>query len=334
MPASQKTPNYQLPVYAEDDITSYLQDYNPAMQKIDTQMKANADAAASAQSDVDSLETRVQALEDAPAGVTELDADTDVTGFDNGYILVNNNGKLGAIAPNSGTTTDPNAIHASGGGTFSASEEIGSAGPYNIVVDEEPAGVPITSDDVTIPESATAFSGQTVTEALESLSEGESSGAAAENVSYNNADSGLTATNVQDAIDEINEKAGSNYNTIGNERLMGCFLCKVGQNNPGNVFAMPYSTAPYVASGKSKTYILCAVYSDSDSLKSETVFKNSSGPWVNSAGVKNVFFVFLDKDGNEAGSRVSIKDNSSNTVSVQHNTTSKIIYLAIVYSNE
>lgn len=203
MPASQKTPNYQLPVYAEDDITSYLQDYNPAMQKIDAQMKANADAAAAAQSDADSLDTRVTALEDAPAGVTELNSDTDVTGFENGYILINNNGKLGAIEPSGGTGTDPNAIHASGGGTFSASEGIGTTGPYNIVVDEEPAGVPITSDDVTIPESASAFGGQTVTEALESLSEGESSGAAAENVSYNNASSGLTATNVQEAIDEI-----------------------------------------------------------------------------------------------------------------------------------
>lgn len=203
MPASQKTPNYQLPIYAEEDVTSYLQDFNPAMQKIDTQMKANADAAAAAQSDADSLDTRVTALENAPAGVTELDSDTDVTGFENGYILINNNGKLGAIEPSGGTGTDPNAIHASGGGTFSASEGIGSTGPYNIVVDEEPAGVPITSDDVTIPESATAFGGQTVTEALESLHEGESSGAAAENVSYDNATSGLAATNVQDAIDEV-----------------------------------------------------------------------------------------------------------------------------------
>ena len=203
MPASQKTPNYQLPIYAEEDVTSYLQDFNPAMQKIDTQMKANADAAAAAQSDADSLDTRVRALEEAPAGVTELDSNTDVTGFENGYILVNNNGKLGAIEPSGGTGTDPNAIHASGGGTFSASEEIGSTGPYNIVVDEEPAGVPITSDDVTVPESASAFAGQTVTEALESLQGGVSSGAAAENVSYDNAASGLAATNVQDAIDEV-----------------------------------------------------------------------------------------------------------------------------------
>lgn len=334
MPASQKTPNYQLPVYAEEDVTSYLQDFNPAMQKIDTQMKANADAAAAAQSDADSLDTRVTALEDAPAGVTELDSDTDVTGFENGYILINNNGKLGAIEPSGGTGTDPNAIHASGGGTFSASEEIGSTGPYNIVVDEDPAGVPITSDDVTVPESASAFAGQTVTEALESLQGGGSSGAAAENVSYDNAASGLAATNVQDAIDEINENVGSNYSTIGNERLMGCFLCKVGDNNPGNVFAMPYSTTPYVASGESKTYILCAVYNNYDSLRGEKVYKNSSGPWVNLAGVNDAFFVFIDKDGNEVGSRVSIKSNSSNNVTVQHSTTSKIIYLAIIYSNE
>lgn len=239
MPASQKTPNYQLPVYAEDDITSYLQDYNPAMRKIDTQMKANADAAANAQSDVDSLETRVQALEDAPAGVTELDADTDVTGFDNGYILVNNNGKLGAIAPNSGTTTDPNAIHASGGGTFSASEGIGSTGPYNIVVDEEPAGVPITSDDVTIPESATAFGGQTVTEALESLSEIDVS---AKDVSYDTSDSLISSTSVNtvkkalDTLSPIYKLAESLYigflqSAVGHT----CAPAMFGDANIGNV---------------------------------------------------------------------------------------------------
>ena len=216
MPASQKTPNYQLPIYAEEDVTSYLQDFNPAMQKIDAQMKANADAAAAAQSDADNLDTRVTALEDAPAGVTELDSDTDVTGFENGYILVNNNGKLGAIKPSGGTGTDPNAIHASGGGTFSASEGIGSTGPYNIVVDEDPAGVPITADDVTVPESASAFAGQTVTEALESLQGGGRSGAAAENVSYDNAASGLAATNVQDAIDEVENQVKNSVSSTPN----------------------------------------------------------------------------------------------------------------------
>lgn len=50
MSSSQKTTNYELPVYAPTDVTSWLTDFNGAMNKIDAQMKLNEDDATDAMS--------------------------------------------------------------------------------------------------------------------------------------------------------------------------------------------------------------------------------------------------------------------------------------------
>lgn len=50
MAASQKTTNFELPVYAPTDVTSWLTDFNGAMNKIDAQMKLNEDDATDAKS--------------------------------------------------------------------------------------------------------------------------------------------------------------------------------------------------------------------------------------------------------------------------------------------
>lgn len=50
MMAGTPTTNYQLPTYADTDAPDLTGAYNQAMEKIDTQMKANSDKAASATS--------------------------------------------------------------------------------------------------------------------------------------------------------------------------------------------------------------------------------------------------------------------------------------------
>lgn len=50
MASTNKTTNYNLSQYVGSDKPTYLGDYNSDMQKIDTQMKANADSAGSANS--------------------------------------------------------------------------------------------------------------------------------------------------------------------------------------------------------------------------------------------------------------------------------------------
>lgn len=51
MAASQKTTNFELPVYAPTDVTSWLTDFNGAMNKIDAQMKTNENDATDAMSE-------------------------------------------------------------------------------------------------------------------------------------------------------------------------------------------------------------------------------------------------------------------------------------------
>lgn len=76
MAATEKTENYGLPIYKEDDTTTWA-DYNQSMQLIDAQMKRNADAAASGgdipadvEQRLDSLEENDKILSQALTGVT------------------------------------------------------------------------------------------------------------------------------------------------------------------------------------------------------------------------------------------------------------------------
>lgn len=63
MPYTNQTPNYGLPQYISTDKPTYLGDMNGAYSKVDTQMKANADAAAANQSSLTLLSARVLANE-------------------------------------------------------------------------------------------------------------------------------------------------------------------------------------------------------------------------------------------------------------------------------
>ena len=69
MAATGKTTNYSLPVYKQEDITSWTVDFNGAMEKIDTQMKINADNAA-VNAAVQELEEQLNA---AVARITKLE---------------------------------------------------------------------------------------------------------------------------------------------------------------------------------------------------------------------------------------------------------------------
>lgn len=65
MAASGKTSNYSLPVYNAEDITSWTIDFNSAMEKIDSQMKINADNAA--------VQELMEQLNAAVARITKLE---------------------------------------------------------------------------------------------------------------------------------------------------------------------------------------------------------------------------------------------------------------------
>ena len=62
--ASEYTPNYNLDLYASTDRPNLRDQYNAAMGKIDTQMKANADGVTNANANVGTLQTRVSSVEE------------------------------------------------------------------------------------------------------------------------------------------------------------------------------------------------------------------------------------------------------------------------------
>ena len=72
MSYTNHTTNYNLPQYVGTDKPTYLGDFNTAMGAIDTQMKANADAASAAGSTATSASNAIGAL----ASLTTTDKST------------------------------------------------------------------------------------------------------------------------------------------------------------------------------------------------------------------------------------------------------------------
>ena len=92
MSSTNKTTNYKLSQYIGTDKPTYLGDYNSDMSKIDTQMKANANAASSAQSAAGAAQSKATQVE---SDMTQVKSDieelnTDVSGLQNAVTQANN----------------------------------------------------------------------------------------------------------------------------------------------------------------------------------------------------------------------------------------------------
>ena len=81
MSSTNKTPNYELPQFVANDVPSWLGDFNQAMSKIDTQMKANDSKAQSAETNAENANSSAtQALKTAnQASTTANGANTNAT---------------------------------------------------------------------------------------------------------------------------------------------------------------------------------------------------------------------------------------------------------------
>lgn len=75
--ATEYTPNYNLDLYASADKPNLRDQYNAAMGKIDTQMKANADGITNANANVGTLQTQMQQVQ---GGVTALESTVETHG--------------------------------------------------------------------------------------------------------------------------------------------------------------------------------------------------------------------------------------------------------------
>lgn len=204
----QRTTNYGLCQYEGSDKTSYLVNYNSDMLKIDTAIKNAADAGSGAGTAAEQAQTTA---DNAALGVTNLN--TQINGA-NGLaadvaVLQGSVGSINSLIGNgTPTTSDQTIIGAVNGieGAIAPREDSDTlANSYAIGEQFARGGSLYTA--LTSLTAGTAFASLVLNTnykvsatLVEQIAGGEVTAA---NVSYDNTASGLTADDVQEALDEI-----------------------------------------------------------------------------------------------------------------------------------
>ena len=172
MSATNSTANYSLPIFVSSDVPSWLTDWNGAMGDIDTAIaaaKAVADSALLASgnntSDITTIQGQITSLQNTVGTHT-----TQI-----GTISGNINTINSLIGNGTPTTTDQTII-----------------GAINELHANQGDLTTLTTTDKT-----------SLVAAINEVAQGGGGSPAASAVSYDNTGSGLTATDVQDAIDEL-----------------------------------------------------------------------------------------------------------------------------------
>lgn len=206
----QRTTNYGLCQYEGSDKTSYLVNYNSDMLKIDTAIKNAADAGSGAGTAAEQAQTTA---DNAALGVTNLN--TQINGA-NGLasdvaVLQGSVGSINSLIGNGHpTTSDQTLIGAINGieGAIAPREDSDNLANSYAIGEQFARGGSVYSA-LTSLTAGTAFASlvlNTNYKASASLVEqiaGASEEVTAANVSYDNTASGLTADDVQEALDEI-----------------------------------------------------------------------------------------------------------------------------------
>ena len=218
MAHTNETANYHLSQFVGTDIPNPLVDYNGDMEKIDTAIKGVADASAGYASDIADIEiqngseTLTTVAQTLSGAVNELDADT-------GDLNTRLTTAEGKITADEGTlATAVSNISTLSGKVSAVETKVGSAvlittasdlsGAVNELKGEiDGAGSSLTSRVVALENQNGSEVLQTVAQtlsgAINELFNAPSAGVTASDVSFDGTVSSLSATNVQDAIDEV-----------------------------------------------------------------------------------------------------------------------------------
>lgn len=103
MVATEYTPNYNLDLYASADKPNLRDQYNAAMGKIDTQMKANADGITNANANVGTLQTQMQQVQ---GDVTALGSTVETHGTQIAVVQQTANNALSLAQTNESSIAD------------------------------------------------------------------------------------------------------------------------------------------------------------------------------------------------------------------------------------
>lgn len=187
MSSTNKTTNYELSQFIGSDKPAWLVDYNGDMSKIDAQMKVNADAASSAASQASSASSAASSAAD---GVSALN--TQINGA---------SGLAADVVTAQGNINTINSLIGSGEPTTTNKTLIGA-------INELDAKDGALSDLTTTTKTS-------LVAAINEVASGQGGTITAAGVTYDNTTSGLTATDVQSAIDELasGSSAASSFGT-------------------------------------------------------------------------------------------------------------------------
>lgn len=217
MAHTNETVNYGLSQFVGTDIPNPLVDYNGDMEKIDTAIKNVADSAVSEGGRITALETQngntplETTAQTISGAVNEIN--TAVGGIDTR--LTTAEGKI--VGDESTLATAVGNISTLSGKVSALETKVGSAVLTTTASDCSGAINELDAEDGVLGGKITALEtqngsevlltvAQTLSGAINELYNTPASGVDADDVSYDNTDSGLTATEVQSAIDEVNQK--------------------------------------------------------------------------------------------------------------------------------
>lgn len=219
MAHTNATANYELSQFLGTDKPAWLVDYNGDMLKIDTALKANADAEAASAEDIQELQDAIGA-EGLTGRITNIENSIGEINTEIGSVELPTTAQslTGAIAELKGVNDDQNTAinqNASNIAQVGGSVEGVAQLAYTIAnVYDSSATYAVGAYAIyqnTLYKCTTAInvgetfdpSKWTSVKVMSEVGQGGGGSASAEDVSYDNTASGLSATNVQAAIDEL-----------------------------------------------------------------------------------------------------------------------------------
>lgn len=221
MAHTNATANYELSQFLGTDKPAWLVDYNGDMLKIDTALKNNADAASTNAGDIQTLQESIGA-EGLTGRITAIENDIGDIKTEIGVVTLPTTAQslTGAIAELKGVNDDQNTaigLNTTNIAQVGGAVEGVSQLAYTIADVYDSAETYAVGDysiyQNTLYKCTTAINvGETFdptkwrsVKVMSEVGQGGGGSTSADDVSYDNTSSGLSATNVQDAIDEVEE---------------------------------------------------------------------------------------------------------------------------------
>ena len=207
MSATNSTTNYALPIFIGTDKPAWLVDWNSAMTAIDAAIKGVDTDVQGAVVDISGLSSTVASHTSSIATISgQITVITTNLNTATGNINTINS----LIGNGTPTTTDQtligaiNELHANQGDLADlTTPTVSLVAAINAIS----AGGAVAANAVSYDNTVSGLTATNVQAAIDELAQGGSESPAASAVTYSNTTSGLTATNVQDAIDELAQES-------------------------------------------------------------------------------------------------------------------------------